>query len=128
MLRCAFAYVHGYFWHCVPHCLDVNECTEKGLCPGRCENTIGSYLCTSKDLLKNLPYEDCPPGYEWEPTTSLCTGMCSKFKDLRVIECVGYVDVQGVTELTDFKLRGPEVAPLIFTVNISRTKPQIPKR
>ncbi|XP_076668059.1 uncharacterized protein LOC143368830 isoform X1 [Andrena cerasifolii] len=54
-------------------CDDVNECTEKGLCPGRCENTIGSYLCTSKDLLKNLPYEDCPPGYEWEPTTNLCT-------------------------------------------------------
>ncbi|XP_076276277.1 uncharacterized protein LOC143207096 [Lasioglossum baleicum] len=54
-------------------CDDVNECIEKGLCPGQCENTIGSYVCVSKDVLNNVPYEDCPPGYQWEPLTGLCT-------------------------------------------------------
>ncbi|XP_017758004.1 PREDICTED: fibrillin-3-like [Eufriesea mexicana] len=53
-------------------CDDVNECMEKGLCPGRCENTIGSYTCMSKDRLKTVPYEDCPPGYQWELATGLC--------------------------------------------------------
>ncbi|XP_012149839.2 uncharacterized protein LOC100874867 [Megachile rotundata] len=54
-------------------CDDVNECIEKGVCPGRCENTIGSYTCTTKNIPKSPPYEDCPPGYEWESTTDLCT-------------------------------------------------------
>ncbi|XP_076236207.1 uncharacterized protein LOC143180395 [Calliopsis andreniformis] len=53
-------------------CDDVNECAENGFCPGRCENTIGSYVCAPEDVLKNLPYETCPPGYVWEPTTGLC--------------------------------------------------------
>lgn len=75
-MRCNFAYVYGYFrWHCMSHCLDVNECMEKGLCPGHCENTIGSYTCMSKDRLKTVPYEDCPPGYQWESATGLCTGI-----------------------------------------------------
>ncbi|XP_054011032.1 fibrillin-1-like [Hylaeus anthracinus] len=53
-------------------CDDVNECTEKGLCSGRCENTIGSYVCSSKDP-RDTPYEECPIGYQWDPATKLCT-------------------------------------------------------
>ncbi|XP_017892365.1 fibrillin-1-like [Ceratina calcarata] len=54
-------------------CDDVNECTEKeSLCPDSCVNTVGSYLCQTKDNLK-LAYEDCPPGYQWEPAAGLCT-------------------------------------------------------
>ena len=77
-LHCNFAYVHGHFrWHYVFHCLDVNECIEKEVCPGHCENNIGSYICTSKDKLRSVSYEEdtCPPGYQWEPATGLCTGM-----------------------------------------------------
>lgn len=71
-----FAYVHGYFcWHHVFYRLDVNECIERRICPGYCENTIGSYICTSKSRLKIDSYEDCPPGYQWESTTGLCSGM-----------------------------------------------------
>lgn len=55
--------------------LDVNECIERRMCPGYCENTIGSYICTSKNRLKIDPYEDCPPGYQWESTTGLCSGI-----------------------------------------------------
>ncbi|XP_076376095.1 uncharacterized protein LOC143259120 [Megalopta genalis] len=54
-------------------CDDVNECIEKGLCPGQCANTIGSYVCVSKDELNSMSYEGCPPGYQWEPRTGLCT-------------------------------------------------------
>ncbi|CAK9820357.1 FBN2 [Anthophora quadrimaculata] len=54
-------------------CDDVNECIEKEVCPGHCENTIGSYVCISKDSLKSVPSEDCLPGYQWEPSIGLCT-------------------------------------------------------
>ncbi|XP_043527700.1 fibrillin-2-like [Frieseomelitta varia] len=56
-------------------CDDVNECIEKEVCPGHCENNIGSYICTSKDKLRSVSYEEdtCPPGYQWEPATGLCT-------------------------------------------------------
>lgn len=71
-----FAYVYGYFCsHHVFYRLDVNECIERRMCPGYCENTIGSYICTSKNRLKIDPYEDCPPGYQWESTTGLCSGI-----------------------------------------------------
>ncbi|XP_006623621.1 fibrillin-1-like [Apis dorsata] len=53
-------------------CDDVNECIERRICPDYCENTIGSYICTSKNL-KIDPYEDCPPGYQWESITGLCS-------------------------------------------------------
>lgn len=70
-----FAYVHDYFCcHHVFYRLDVNECIERRICPDYCENTIGSYICTSKNL-KIDPYEDCPPGYQWESITGLCSGM-----------------------------------------------------
>lgn len=77
ILHCTFfAYVHGYFcWHHVFYRLDVNECIERRICPGYCENTIGSYICTSKNRLKIDSYEDCPPGYQWESITGLCSGM-----------------------------------------------------
>ncbi|XP_033310494.1 fibrillin-1-like isoform X1 [Bombus bifarius] len=53
-------------------CDDVNECVEKGACPGHCENNIGSYTCASKH---KLGYEEdtCPPGYQWEAATGFCT-------------------------------------------------------
>ena len=75
MMHCNFACVLAYFcWHCVSHRLDVNECIEKGACPGHCENNIGSYTCTSKH---KLGYEEdtCPPGYQWEAATGFCTGL-----------------------------------------------------
>ncbi|XP_076756473.1 uncharacterized protein LOC143426737 [Xylocopa sonorina] len=53
-------------------CDDVNECIEKRICPGRCENTIGSYVCASKDTYNTVSYENCPPGYQWEPAAGLC--------------------------------------------------------
>ncbi|XP_034188272.2 uncharacterized protein LOC117607997 isoform X1 [Osmia lignaria lignaria] len=54
-------------------CDDVNECIENGVCSGRCENTIGSYICATKNILKSLSEEDCPPGYEWESIPGRCT-------------------------------------------------------
>ncbi|KAL0113527.1 hypothetical protein PUN28_012588 [Cardiocondyla obscurior] len=47
-------------------CDDLNECLELDVCPdGGCQNTVGSYICIRERFAKNVPYEACPPGYEW---------------------------------------------------------------
>lgn len=57
--------------------LDINECLERKVqCPGRCENTIGSFKCIMKTQ-QNAAYEACPPGYRWDARTKVCTGMSS---------------------------------------------------
>lgn len=57
------------------HRSDVDECLERNVCPsGGCQNTIGSYICIREKSAKNAPYEACPPGYEWQPSTGVCAG------------------------------------------------------
>lgn len=53
---------------------DVDECLERNMCPGECQNTIGSYICIMGKSVKDAPYEACPPGYQWESRTSTCAG------------------------------------------------------
>ncbi|XP_012529954.2 fibrillin-1 isoform X2 [Monomorium pharaonis] len=54
-------------------CDDVDECLERNVCPGGCQNTIGSYICIREKSVKDAPYEACPPGYEWQPLKGECT-------------------------------------------------------
>ncbi|EFN68423.1 Fibrillin-2 [Camponotus floridanus] len=54
-------------------CDDVDECLKRDVCPGgRCQNTIGSYVCITITSAKDAPYESCPPGYQWEIRTGVC--------------------------------------------------------
>ncbi|XP_047357054.1 fibrillin-1-like isoform X1 [Vespa velutina] len=72
-------------------CNDINECLERKVqCPGRCENTIGSFRCIIKTQ-KNAAYEACPPGYQRDARTKVCTD---------INECV--VSPNVCTESTHF--------------------------
>lgn len=57
-----------------PDRTDVDECLEWSMCPGRCQNTIGSYICITMKSIKDAPYEACPPGYQWESRAGVCAG------------------------------------------------------
>ncbi|XP_015191223.1 PREDICTED: fibrillin-2-like [Polistes dominula] len=77
-------------------CNDINECLERKIqCPGLCENTIGSYRCITH-AQKSAAYEACPPGYQWDARTKVCTD---------IDECVVLPNV--CTEGTHFCVNTP---------------------
>lgn len=85
---------------------DVDECLEWSMCPGRCQNTIGSYVCITMKSFKDAPYEACPPGYQWDSRASVCAGN----EKLCVISC-------GTSILSDNTIRGGKLQRFFQSVS-----------
>ncbi|KAL6430493.1 hypothetical protein ACFW04_007830 [Cataglyphis niger] len=95
-------------------CDDLDECLERDVCPGRCQNTIGSYVCITARSAKNAPYESCPPGYQWELRTGVCVDIdeCTVLSDACAADKPFCVNTQG--SYTCLEMTGVKSCPAGF--------------
>ncbi|XP_024943000.1 fibrillin-1 isoform X2 [Cephus cinctus] len=87
----------GYQYNAVSQvCDDIDEC-QKNVCPGRCENTIGSFVCLTGSSTEKLQHEVCPPGYRYESAIQRCADIdeCTELPDACNKETQLCVNIQG---------------------------------
>ncbi|XP_043279236.1 fibrillin-2-like isoform X2 [Venturia canescens] len=100
---------------------DIDECAESP-CPGDCKNLVGSYVCLkvmSAEKEEEARQESCPPGYQWDSVTQLCTDIdeCLELSGACNEESHLCVNTQG--SFTCHELSGPKGCPAGFKFDVA---------